>query len=190
MLERRIEGLKKQDSITAKEELAELLGEKDLPELPLPETEENGEEGRLEVPNDLEKQAEELIRLNGIAAKESQKENEKAREEAEKAIASEELDAMVFKSGLVLAEYLEPKWQELELTPEARAFLSNLRKMYRSLNQGCSCTREKRAKIVEQGYQKSVQELAKRVGIIDAVKKASGKGKVIFLSNGEKILEE
>jgi hypothetical protein len=124
-------------------------------------------------------------------------ENKKASIENEKVSAIEQKindsieetdNEIIINSGIQLTSLLKTETENL--SGEAMVVLQNIRQAYASINQGCGCTKNKRADIAFQNFKRNITDLGKDLGIISLVKKVSGKDKVVFTDlKGEVFLE-
>jgi hypothetical protein len=87
-------------------------------------------------------------------------------------------DKIIINNGMQLVSIL--KAETPNLTAEAVVVLQNIRQAYASINQGCGCTKNKRIDIAFENFKRNIRDLGEDLGIIEAVKRVSGKDRAIF----------
>ena len=170
---------------TGPKDPALIAAEKELKIKMAKKDEERELEGRpVEVMNEGEES-----QLEKIAKATIQNQNEDIETGTEEVVELDETeDSVNINTGMQLISILKSERDTLSM--EASVALKSIANSYAAINQGCGCTKNKRMDIAFANFKRTVQDLALDLGIIDAVKKATGKNKVVFSdSNGNVFLE-
>ena len=97
-------------------------------------------------------------------------------------------ESIKFTNGMQIVALLKPELSNMSV--EAGVIIDSIRNSYGSINQGCSCTKNKRIAIAQENYKRNISDLGEDLGIIEHLKRVTKKDKIIFADeNGVSFLE-